>query len=86
MGRIRLNFSNTRIMDITECEWKDLRIVIEQMKINGTASMPLGFIEASYGCAHISPTPCPHTWNDGNKAWGCVLPDGHDGEHSEIAG
>lgn len=27
--------------------------------------------------------PCPHTWNDGLKAWGCVLPLGHRGEHKE---
>lgn len=30
--------------------------------------------------------PCPHTWGDGNKAWGCVLPAGHRGEHAEYAG
>lgn len=31
------------------------------------------------------PQACPHYWGDGNKAWGCVLPKGHAGEHSAVA-
>lgn len=29
--------------------------------------------------------PCPHTWSDGNKAWGCVFPADHRGPHSGYA-
>lgn len=28
---------------------------------------------------------CPHTWNNGETAWGCVLPYGHKGDHQEYA-
>lgn len=28
---------------------------------------------------------CPHTWSEGKKAYGCVLPVGHQGDHSPYA-
>ena len=31
------------------------------------------------------PGACPHTYTDGNLAWGCVLPPGHNGHHSPFA-
>lgn len=74
-GTVRLNFSNIRIVDITDCEWKDLRIVIHQMERDGTESMPMGFVEASYGCVHVGPkslaasnsgTPAAGEWQKPN--------------------
>jgi len=50
---MRLNFSNHRIVDITECEWKDLCILLLGSHERVTVP-PTGL---SYGCVHIGETP-----------------------------
>ena len=50
MRRIRLNFSNHRILDITDCEWKDLCILLLGSHERVTVP-PSGL---TYGCVHIS--------------------------------
>lgn len=52
---MRLNFSNHRIVDITECEWKDLCILLLGSHEKVTVP-PAGL---AYGCVHIGETPGP---------------------------